>query len=249
MAEQNTEEITEQEVVADEKTDSPGEKKEKWDMSTEEKIETGNKYKEEGNVLFREGKFAEAGEKYEQALGFFYFYSPVFDKAGFDDEVKKGKISLHLNLAACHTKCRQFDAAVDDCNKVLELDEDNVKALFRRGSAESRRQNWEEAIADLVKAAKLEPGNAEIRVEIQAVKDRKQAAKQRERDIYAAMLTGAGGSPNNGKSVLTTTRTRTKQRGGSLIGQILAITTLVIAQLAKPFQWFFGFFRRRAKHE
>lgn len=40
--------------------------KESWDMSTDEKIEAAGKKKEEGNVLFKAGKYAKASKRYEK---------------------------------------------------------------------------------------------------------------------------------------------------------------------------------------
>lgn len=40
--------------------------KESWDMNTQEKIEAAGTKKEEGNVLFKAGKFAKASKRYEK---------------------------------------------------------------------------------------------------------------------------------------------------------------------------------------
>ena len=40
--------------------------KESWDMNTEEKIEAAGKKKEEGNALYKAGKYAKASKRYEK---------------------------------------------------------------------------------------------------------------------------------------------------------------------------------------
>lgn len=40
--------------------------KESWDMNTQEKIEAAGKKKEEGNTLFKAGKYARASKRYER---------------------------------------------------------------------------------------------------------------------------------------------------------------------------------------
>lgn len=40
--------------------------KESWDMNTEEKIEAAGKKKEEGNALFKAGKYERASKRYEK---------------------------------------------------------------------------------------------------------------------------------------------------------------------------------------
>ena len=40
--------------------------KESWDMNTQEKIEAAGKKKEEGNALFKVGKYERASKRYEK---------------------------------------------------------------------------------------------------------------------------------------------------------------------------------------
>lgn len=40
--------------------------KESWDMNTQEKIEAAGKKKEEGNALFKAGKYERASKRYEK---------------------------------------------------------------------------------------------------------------------------------------------------------------------------------------
>lgn len=42
--------------------------KESWDMDTPTKIEAAGKKKEEGNALFKVGKYARASKKYEKVV-------------------------------------------------------------------------------------------------------------------------------------------------------------------------------------
>ena len=48
--------------------------KESWDMNTAEKIEAAGKKKEEGNALFKAGKYERASKRYEKV----YFCSQSF---------------------------------------------------------------------------------------------------------------------------------------------------------------------------
>ncbi len=40
--------------------------KESWDMNTQEKIEAAGKKKEEGNALFKTGRYERASKRYEK---------------------------------------------------------------------------------------------------------------------------------------------------------------------------------------
>jgi hypothetical protein len=52
--------------------------KESWDLNNEEKIEAAGKKKEEGNVLFKLGKYARASKRYEKVWHFYSSFVVVF---------------------------------------------------------------------------------------------------------------------------------------------------------------------------
>ncbi|KDN41707.1 hypothetical protein RSAG8_07238, partial [Rhizoctonia solani AG-8 WAC10335] len=70
-----------------------------------------------------------------------------------------------LNRAAAYLKLNKNEDAERDCTTVLKLQSKNVKALFRRAQARVALGKLPEARADLVAAAKAEPGNAAVRAE------------------------------------------------------------------------------------
>lgn len=52
--------------------------KESWDLNNEEKVEAAGKKKEEGNALFKLGKYARASKRYEKVWHFsFQFCSSI----------------------------------------------------------------------------------------------------------------------------------------------------------------------------
>lgn len=90
--------------------------KESWDMNTEEKIEASGKKKEEGNALFKAGKYVRASKRYEKAAKYIEYDS------SFSDEEKKQckvlKVSCNLNNAACKLKLKEYKEAEKLCTKV-----------------------------------------------------------------------------------------------------------------------------------
>ncbi|KAL1333827.1 hypothetical protein AAHE18_11G131700 [Arachis hypogaea] len=64
--------------------------KESWDMETPEKIEATGKKKEEGNALFRAGKYAKASKRYEKAIKFIEY------DTNFSIEEKKSTKDLKI---------------------------------------------------------------------------------------------------------------------------------------------------------
>jgi len=74
-------------------------------------------------------------------------------------------ISVLLNKAACFVQLGADYAprTVKACSKVLEIDENNVKAYYRRAQAWGQMNNSEAAVEDLEDADRLEKGkNPEV---------------------------------------------------------------------------------------
>ncbi|KJE89319.1 FK506-binding protein [Capsaspora owczarzaki ATCC 30864] len=157
-----------------------------WDMSDAEKVETANVTKEKGSTLFRESKFRAAEKKYLAALKL------VESDFSFTEEqkaaVSKLRVASNSNLAAVQLKGSKWAEAIKSASKVLEIEPNNVKALFRRAQAEHRSGDLELALADLAAASKLEPSDAAIRAETTAVQNKVQAQKNKEKALYSKMF-------------------------------------------------------------
>jgi FK506-binding protein 4/5 len=118
-----------------------------WKLKGQEKFDWATKRKAEGNELFKGGKLVRAQKKYKASLD---FVNSEYDMT--DDEKKAAKdikVSIHLNLAACELKQANWSKVLEECNKALELQKSNTKALLRRGKAYNEMNMWSEAKADL----------------------------------------------------------------------------------------------------
>ncbi|CAM6096235.1 unnamed protein product [Calypogeia fissa] len=160
--------------------------KESWDMETPEKIETSIKKKEDGNALFKVGKYNRAAKKYERAAKLIEYDS------GFDDEQKKKakvlKVTCNLNNAACKLKLKDYKEAVKLTTKVLEVEPQNVKALYRRGQAYIELYDLDVAEWDYKKALELDPQNREIRAAVKALKLKQAEQNKKEAKMYSNMF-------------------------------------------------------------
>jgi tetratricopeptide (TPR) repeat protein len=68
-------------------------------------------------------------------------------------------------------KLEKYSDAVNDCNCVLKMDPDNVKAFLRRGSAKQSQGLYKAAEDDLKKVLELEPNNSrgkELLIQVRA---------------------------------------------------------------------------------
>merc|ERR1711991_607171 len=119
--------------------------------------------KEEGNELFKSGKFPDAIIVYTRGLA----------AATKDEE----RVALLNNRAACHFQERNFRQAIADATEVLQLEPDNLKALLRRGTAYENIEKIDPALADMKRLQELSPGMPQVS---QALHRLQRMAKQKE---------------------------------------------------------------------
>ncbi|OMO55496.1 hypothetical protein COLO4_35962 [Corchorus olitorius] len=156
--------------------------KESWDMNTQEKIEAAGKKKEEGNALFKAGKYERASKRYEKAVKFIEYDS------SFSDEEKKQtkllKVTCNLNNAACKLKLKDYKQAEKLCTKVLELDNRNVKALYRRAQAYIQLVDLDLAEMDIKKALEIDPENRDVKMEYRVLKEKIREYNKKDAQFY-----------------------------------------------------------------
>ncbi|GLG97289.1 FK506-binding protein 59 [Gryllus bimaculatus] len=109
--------------------------------SNTEKQFLATQEKDKGNEFFKAREYKEAIEHYSSSIAI--EPSPV----------------AYNNRAMAHIKLEQYLEALRDCNKVLELEPNNVKALHRRGIAYKHRGNYQQALDDFLRILQLEPSN------------------------------------------------------------------------------------------
>jgi len=105
-----------------------------------------------------------------------------------DTKINALKLPIFLNQAACHLKLGEFKPAQAACNKALELESKNVKALFRRGQAWQGLTEYPNARADFTQASNLDPTNQEIKKAIAALTKLEVAAEKKEREMFSKMF-------------------------------------------------------------
>eukprot|EP00262_Sarcandra_glabra_P009970 TRINITY_DN24803_c0_g1_i1.p1 TRINITY_DN24803_c0_g1~~TRINITY_DN24803_c0_g1_i1.p1 ORF type:complete len:578 (+),score=186.24 TRINITY_DN24803_c0_g1_i1:148-1881(+) len=160
--------------------------KESWDMNTEEKIEAAGKKKEEGNALFKAGKYERASKRYEKAAKYIDY------DTSFGEEEKKQakalKVTCNLNNAACKLKLKDYKQAEKLCTKVLEIDSRNVKALYRRAQAYIQLADLDLAELDVKKALEIDPDNRDVKLEYKALKEKMKEYNKKEAKFYGNMF-------------------------------------------------------------
>lgn len=143
-----------------------------------------------GNAAFKASDLSLGIQKYQKALRYLHEYpAPVdSDPPTLWPALNALKISVYSNLALLQNKTGQYTEAAESATKALEIEgiaeKDKAKAYFRRAQAKAGKKNEEEALKDLHEAAKYAPGDAAIGRELESVKKRVQARKEKEKKAY-----------------------------------------------------------------
>ncbi|XP_007935248.1 peptidyl-prolyl cis-trans isomerase FKBP4 [Orycteropus afer afer] len=160
--------------------------KESWEMSSGEKLEQSTIVKERGTVYFKEGKYKQAVLQYKKIVSWLEYESSLSSEEA--QKAQALRLASHLNLAMCHLKLQAFSAAVESCNKALELDSNNEKGLFRRGEAHLAVNDFELARADFQKVLQLYPSNKAAKAQLAICQQRIRKQLAREKKLYANMF-------------------------------------------------------------
>ena len=165
--------------------------KETWQMDENEKLEVLPKYREEGNRLFREKKYAEAAAKYGEALG---CLEQLCLREKPRDEawnlLNKKKLPFLLNYSQCKLLLGEYYEVIRHTTTVLEkIDPDNVKALYRRGKAHVGCWDPKEAREDFEHVMKLDKSLTKI---VQKELDELDKKEKEHEEEYKKKLKGKG---------------------------------------------------------
>ncbi|KAB5541020.1 hypothetical protein DKX38_013994 [Salix brachista] len=187
--------------------DEVKEGKARGDMTVEERISAADRRKMDGNSLFKEEILEEAMQQYEMAIAYLGddFMFQLFGK--YRDMALAVKNPCHLNMAACLIKLKRYEEAIAQCTIVLVEDENNAKALFRRGKARAELGQTDAAREDFLKARKHAPEDKAILRELRLLDEHDRAIYKKQKEIYGGIF----GPPSQPKPKPTNVLMRTWQ--------------------------------------
>ncbi|KAI4824928.1 hypothetical protein CgunFtcFv8_013186 [Champsocephalus gunnari] len=160
--------------------------KESWEMNTVEKLEQSIIVKEKGTQYFKEGKYKQASVQYKRIVSW------LENESGLSEEdEKKAKalqLAANLNLAMCFLKLQEPNKALENCDKALELNPSNEKALFRRGEALFGMKEFDQAKDVFQQVLQLYPANKAAKSQVVLCQTRVKAQHEKDKRIYANMF-------------------------------------------------------------
>ncbi|GAA5870552.1 hypothetical protein JCM8547_002046 [Rhodosporidiobolus lusitaniae] len=166
-------------------------------------LEIAEKIKARGTELFKAGNFAQANKKYIKALRYLDRHISLPERdVPVELQLATARLSILLNSALAALKSGDNELCVKQASRVLNTDGDadkeegrktlsegeKAKALYRRAMARSAMKADKEAVADLEKAAELQPEDAAIKQALAAAKQRIEDRKKRARAAFGKMF-------------------------------------------------------------
>lgn len=145
----------------------------KW--NADEKFKLAEKHKEAGVKLFKDN-VTEAAHRFSKAFKIIASIpidveNPPIKVDGIEvKKIKTFKANIHNNLASCYLKKKDFENVIYLCNKVLEVNNENVKALYKVGFAYYKIGEYEKAEEALKKLLQIEPDNKAAKEILKPVK-------------------------------------------------------------------------------
>jgi DnaJ family protein C protein 7 len=125
--------------------------------------------KSDGNASFKSGRYQEAVDTYSEALQ-------------VDPTNKNTNSKILQNRALCNSRLKKWKAAIEDCDKALELDPSYTKARKTRAKALGESGNWDEAIRELRAIHDANPSEPGIAKEIREAE--LELKKSKRKDYY-----------------------------------------------------------------
>ncbi|CEL94497.1 unnamed protein product [Vitrella brassicaformis CCMP3155] len=154
--------------------------------------------KEQGNKAYRDGEYVTALTHWERSLRScrYILAKKMLEEAG-QKEIRELEKTLNLNMAIGNIKTKNYHEAIDYCDRVLEVDPANVKALFRKADALYQLTDYQEAI-DILDALLLvdtgNPAGKQLKLKIQHDQAKYRTAQKK---MGRAVVSGLGSDPRS----------------------------------------------------
>ncbi|KAK6950037.1 hypothetical protein Daesc_008360 [Daldinia eschscholtzii] len=128
-----------------------------------------DRMKEEGNAEYKAGRWQAAFDKYSAALE-------------IDPSNRGINSKLFQNRALCRIKLKQFNEAIADCDKAIQLDPSYIKARKTKANALGQAERWEDAVREWKSIQELDPEDRTIPKEIRRAE--LELKKSQRKDYY-----------------------------------------------------------------
>eukprot|EP00927_Polykrikos_kofoidii_P061353 TRINITY_DN56189_c0_g1_i1.p1 TRINITY_DN56189_c0_g1~~TRINITY_DN56189_c0_g1_i1.p1 ORF type:complete len:788 (+),score=183.92 TRINITY_DN56189_c0_g1_i1:335-2365(+) len=172
-------------------------------MKKEDRLRLAAKNKDEGNDMFKAQKYDDALRRYKKAVDHVSRPEAASNMTPEEaEEARKIKVSCHLNSAQCYLKAADtahasggknaaepfYKKARVSCEDVLDLDAENIKALFRRSLCWEKLGEQSNAMKDIKKALVAAPDDADLKRSQARIEKLMQKEKEGQKKVFSKMF-------------------------------------------------------------
>jgi len=181
-------------AFGDEYEDFPEDDTTEQPISAARVLKIATDCKDFGNKAFKAGDLSNALDKYQKGLRYLN-EDPELDNESAEtkEKLEALRISLNSNSALMNLKQSNWEDTIRSADNALGVasisDKDKAKALYRKGYAQVRTKDEEEALKTLEAAHKLAPEDAAVKFELAAVKKAAAARIAKEKAAYKKFFT------------------------------------------------------------
>ena len=150
------------------------------DLTDEQILEKVATCKEEGNGFFKGAKLMEALGKYREASML------LEDLSDGDSEVAKDTTKrIYLNISTVLNKLEKWPELISAATKAIEIEDNNVKALYLRAIGSRHTKDFDTAVSDIKNAIKASPKEKFLRKEFELIKSEKKKYYSSQEGVFA----------------------------------------------------------------
>ncbi|CAA9989982.1 chaperone binding protein, putative [Plasmodium knowlesi strain H] len=156
-------------------------------LTVDERVKNALNLKLEGNDEFKKKKYEEAISKYNEGLKYIHKLEKKNEK------MIELEIAFYQNMSICYSNVENYNQAYEYVKKVLQLDKDNAKGLFRLGQIEFNRCNFDvakEKIQDFIKA---HPENMEAKKLLKNILIKQNEHNKKQKEAFSKIFQKASG--------------------------------------------------------
>ena len=160
------------------------------DATPEELVIQAMSHKEDGNSQFKAGDYDSSARSYRKGTN---LLKKLNEGNTGDEQVKQLLITLQTNLSMVCYRQKKHKLSRDVASKALEVDSNNVKALYRRAVAHRAMGDVDAAKSDLKAALSVDPDNTAVKKELISIKMTIEESKAKEKARLQRAFSKKGG--------------------------------------------------------
>ncbi|SBT41165.1 chaperone binding protein, putative [Plasmodium ovale wallikeri] len=156
-------------------------------MSFDEKVKNALNLKLEGNNDFKNKDYEKAISKYNKGKKY------LKDLQNKNDKINELEVALHLNLSICYCNVEKYNEAYENVTKVLSIDKNNAKGMFRLCQIEFNRCNFDIAKEKIQEFIKIYPDNVDAKKLLKSIMIKQNEHNKEQKKAFSKIFEKASG--------------------------------------------------------